>query len=149
MSIIRLTKEFRFEMAHALAGYEGPCRHIHGHSYELMVTISGKPEQDPQSPVRGMVMDFKELKTIVEEQIIEQLDHALVLDKETAPEQLDQLGEFVGRLILVDYPPTSENMLIDFSKRLTRALPQSIRLLSLKLKETKSSWAEWYATDQD
>lgn len=149
MSIIRLTKEFRFEMAHALAGYEGPCRHIHGHSYELMVTILGKPEQDPMSPVRGMVMDFKKLKAIVEEQIIGQMDHALVLDKETAPEQLDQLGEFVGRLILVDYPPTSENMLIDFSKRLSKALPQSIRLLSLKLKETKSSWAEWYAADQD
>lgn len=149
MSIIRLTKEFRFEMAHALAGYEGPCRHIHGHSYELMVTVSGKPEQDSLSPVRGMVMDFKKLKTIVEEQIIEKLDHALVLDKETAPEQLDQLGEFVGRLILVNYPPTSENMLIDFSDRLNKALPQNIRLLSLKLKETKSSWAEWYATDQD
>ena len=149
MSIIRLTKEFRFEMAHALAGYEGPCRHIHGHSYELMVTVSGTPEQNPTSPVRGMVMDFKKLKVIVEEQIIEKLDHALVLDKETAPEQLDQLGEFVGRLILVDYPPTSENMLIDFSDRLNKALPQNIRLLSLKLKETKSSWAEWYATDQD
>ncbi len=149
MSIIRLTKEFRFEMAHALAGYQGPCRHIHGHSYELMVTISGEPEKDPTSPVRGMVMDFKKLKAIVEEQIIEQMDHALVLDKETAPDQLDQLGEFVGRLVLVDYPPTSENMLIDFSKRLSNALPQNIRLLSLKLKETKASWAEWYAADQD
>lgn len=149
MSIIRLTKEFRFEMAHALARYEGRCRHIHGHSYELMVTISGKPEKDSSSPVRGMVMDFKNLKAIVEEQIIEQLDHALVLDKETAPEQLDQLGEFVGRLVLVDYPPTSENMLIDFSKRLSRALPENIHLLSMQLKETKSSWAEWYAADQD
>lgn len=135
-------------MAHALAGYEGPCKHIHGHSYELMVTISGKPVQDPSSPIRGMVMDFKKLKNIVEEQIIEQLDHALVLDKQTAPEQLDQLGEFVGRLVLVDYPPTSENMLIDFSNRLLGALPENIHLLSLKLKETKASWAEWYAADQ-
>lgn len=149
MPIIRLTKEFRFEMAHALAGYEGPCRHIHGHSYELMVTISGKPEEDPLSPIFGMVIDFKKLKALVEAQIINQFDHALVLHKDTAPEQMDQLGEFVGRLILVDYPPTSENMLIDFSGRLVKVLPKNIRLVSLKLKETKSSCAEWYAADQE
>lgn len=136
-------------MAHALAGYEGPCRHIHGHSYELMVTISGKPEEDPLSPIFGMVIDFKKLKALVEAQIINQFDHALVLHKDTAPEQMDQLGEFVGRLILVDYPPTSENMLIDFSGRLVKVLPKNIRLVSLKLKETKSSCAEWYAADQD
>ena len=135
-------------MAHALAGYEGPCRHIHGHSYELLVTISGKPAEDPLSPIFGMVIDFKKLKAIVETQIIDQFDHALVLHKETAPEQMNQLGEFVGRLILVDYPPTSENMLIDFSQRLLNVLPKDVQLLSLKLKETKSSHAEWYAADQ-
>ncbi|MBW6491382.1 MAG: 6-carboxytetrahydropterin synthase [Lentimicrobium sp.] len=147
MSIIRLTREFRFEMAHALAGHNGPCRHIHGHSYELLVTISGLPENNPDSPVFGMVIDFKELKKIVENEITGQFDHALVLHKETAPEHLSQLGEFVGRLILVDYTPTSENMLIDFSGRLSGALPENIKLLSLKLRETKSSWAEWYACD--
>lgn len=148
MPIIRLTKEFRFEMAHALAGYEGPCRHIHGHSYELLVTIAGHPEQDPSSPIFGMVIDFKKLKALVEAQIVDQFDHALVLHKETAPEQMDQLGEFVGRLILVNYPPTSENMLLDFSERLVKVLPKDIELVSLKLKETKSSHAEWYAADQ-
>lgn len=148
MPIIRLTKEFRFEMAHALAGYEGPCRHIHGHSYELLVTISGHPVQDPSSPIFGMVIDFKKLKALVEAQIVDQFDHALVLHKETAPEQMDQLGEFVGRLILVNYPPTSENMLLDFSERLVKVLPKDIELVSLKLKETKSSHAEWYAADQ-
>lgn len=147
MAIIRLTRQFRFEMAHALAGYNGPCKHIHGHSYELLVTISGQPESNPDSPVLGMVMDFKELKKIVENEITAQIDHALVLHKETAPEHLSQMGDFVGRLILVDYSPTSENMLIDFSKRLSGALPEHVKLLSLKLRETKSSWAEWYAND--
>lgn len=147
MAIIRLTKEFRFEMAHALAGYNGPCRHIHGHSYEFMITISGEPINNPESPIFGMVMDFKELKLLVEREIISQFDHALVLHKDTAPDQLDQMGEFVGRLVLTDYPPTSENLLIDFSQRLKDLLPSNINLLSLRLRETKSSWAEWYACD--
>ena len=63
--MIRLTKEFSFEMAHALAGYDGPCREIHGHSYKLFVTVRGIPEQNPNSPKFGMVMDFGDLKRIV------------------------------------------------------------------------------------
>ena len=147
MAVIRLTKEFRFEMAHALAGYNGPCKHIHGHSYEFMITISGEPVNNPETPIFGMVMDFKELKLMVEKEIIIQFDHALVLHKDTAPDQLDKMGEFVGRLVLADYPPTSENLLIDFSQRLTGLLPDHIKLISLRLRETKSSWAEWFACD--
>ncbi len=45
MAIIRITKAFNFEMAHALLGYKGPCKHIHGHSYELFVTVKGKPDR--------------------------------------------------------------------------------------------------------
>lgn len=53
MSIIRVTKEFRFEMAHALFGYDGPCKDIHGHSYKLSVTVSGKPVADKESMLWG------------------------------------------------------------------------------------------------
>ena len=42
MAVIRLTKEFSFEMAHTLDGYDGPCREIHGHSYRLFVTVKGR-----------------------------------------------------------------------------------------------------------
>ena len=64
MQRIRLTKEFKFEMAHALKGYDGLCRNIHGHSYELLVTIKGVPISDPSSAKLGMVMDFGDLKKI-------------------------------------------------------------------------------------
>ena len=50
MSVIRLTKEFTFEAAHMLEGYDGLCREIHGHSYRLFVTVKGKPEVDVESP---------------------------------------------------------------------------------------------------
>ena len=50
MSYIRVTKEFSFEMAHVLEGYDGPCREIHGHSYRLFVTVAGTPCDDPANP---------------------------------------------------------------------------------------------------
>ena len=58
MAVIRLTKEFSFEAAHALEGYDGPCREIHGHSYRLFVTVKGVPERNPAHPKCGMVMGF-------------------------------------------------------------------------------------------
>ena len=57
-TIIRLTKEFTFEAAHALEGYDGLCREIHGHSYRLFVTVKGTPCADESNPKFGMVMDF-------------------------------------------------------------------------------------------
>ena len=50
MARIRLTKEFSFESAHALDGYDGLCREIHGHSYRLFVTIKGEPSCEENDP---------------------------------------------------------------------------------------------------
>ena len=69
MNHIRVTKEFRFEAAHALKGYDGPCKNVHGHSYELSVTVIGIPIADRQSTKLGMVMDFGDLKKIIKKQI--------------------------------------------------------------------------------
>lgn len=149
MALIRLTKEFKFEMAHALAGYDGPCRNIHGHSYELFVTICGRPVEDAGSPKLGMVMDFGHLKKIVRSCIVEEFDHALVLHKATVPAGMSGLGEFAGRLILVSYQPTSENLLIDFAGRIKKLLPETVKLYSLKLRETVTSYAEWYASENE
>ena len=65
MTKIRLTKEFSFEAAHLLEGYDGACREIHGHSYRLFVTVRGVPVCDGRNPKLGMVMDFGQLKRIV------------------------------------------------------------------------------------
>lgn len=147
MAIIRLTKEFSFEAAHALGGYDGPCREIHGHSYRLFVTIKGEPSTDPMNPKQGMVMDFGVLKKIVHEEIISRFDHALVLRSTADKELLKLLTAQFDNLIEVDYQPTCENMLDDFSRRITSRLPEGVTLHSLRLHETASSYAEWYAED--
>ncbi len=136
--MIRITKEFSFEAAHALSGYEGPCSHIHGHSYRLFVTVEGTPCADPSSPVYGMVMDFRDLKRLVETEIISRLDHALILRRGTS----EALASVAGRVVWVDYQPTCENMIVDFAERLRDKLPHGVTLHGLRLHETATSYAE-------
>ncbi len=133
-------------MAHALKGYDGLCRNIHGHSYELLVTIAGIPIADSTSTKLGMVMDFGDLKKIVRKNIIDEFDHALVLSRESANDFKPDV-EMFGRTILVNYQPTSENMLIDFVARLKSQLPVNVKLHHLLLRETVTSYAEWFAED--
>ena len=148
MSVIRLTKEFSFEAAHMLEGYDGICREIHGHSYRLFVTIKGEPESDPESPKLGMVMDFGNLKRIVNEQIVERLDHSFMMRNTLVAEEVIESLKFrFSKVVLTDYQPTCENMLSDFAERLLGALPDHIELCSLRLHETATSFAEWYASD--
>jgi len=63
--LIRVTKEFSFEMAHVLWNYDGPCKNVHGHSYRLFVTLSGFPVDNQENPKNGMVIDFGDLKVLL------------------------------------------------------------------------------------
>ena len=147
MATLRLTKEFSFEAAHALGGYDGPCREIHGHSYRLFVTIKGEPSVNPEDPKQGMVMDFGLLKKIVNEEVIAPFDHALVLRSTADAELLAVLRAQYNNLIEVPYQPTTENLLVDFAERIRRRLPEGISLHALRLHETATSYAEWFAED--
>jgi len=149
MAKIRLTKEFRFEMAHALWNYDGLCRNIHGHSYILQVTVLGEPIADEQNPKLGMVMDFGELKKIVNSEIVKPLDHAIVLSRKNPENQIVALSEMTERMYVVDFQPTCENMLVDFAEKIKKHLPANVTLFSLKLHETANSFAEWYAADNE
>ncbi len=148
MSTIRITKEFRFEAAHALKGYDGPCRNVHGHSYELAVTVSGSPISDTSSPKYGMVMDFGDLKCMIKSNIVDVFDHALILHSLFKEEEALPVGEPFTNVVYVGYQPTSENILLDIAGRLQEILPKGVNLHHLVLRETSSSYAEWYATDQ-
>jgi 6-pyruvoyltetrahydropterin/6-carboxytetrahydropterin synthase len=148
MTQIRLTKSFTFEMAHALPGYDGPCKHIHGHTYELFVTIVGTPINDPASPKFGMIMDFKDIKALVKEAVTDEFDHSLVMRKDTALNLKDEKGNVLfERLIIKDYQPTTENLVADFAERIKKRLPGNVKLHSLRLRETMTSFAEWFAGD--
>ena len=148
MSTIRITKQFTFETGHALYGYDGKCRNVHGHSYKLSVTVIGTPITDTAHVKLGMVIDFGDLKKIVKEEIVDPFDHATIFNKNTPHLELAQeLMRRDHKVILADYQPTSENMVVDFAEKIKARLPKTIALYSLKLQETATSFAEWYASD--
>ncbi|MCC1483362.1 6-pyruvoyl trahydropterin synthase family protein [Winogradskyella immobilis] len=150
MSNIRITKQFSFETGHALYGYDGKCKNVHGHSYRLDVTVIGNPITDTTNVKFGMVIDFGDLKTIVKQEIVDVFDHATVFNKNTPHVELARELEKRGHnVLLVDYQPTSEMMVIDFAQKIKKHLPSNIKLHSLKLQETATSFAEWYASDNE
>jgi len=71
---MKLSVIFRFAASHFLTKYHGKCENLHGHNYKLIVTIKGPVGDD------GMVIDFKQVKEIVKEKVINKLDHTHLND---------------------------------------------------------------------
>lgn len=150
MGVIRITKDFRFETGHALYGYDGKCKNIHGHNFKLSVTVTGSPITDEYHSKYGMVIDFSDLKKIINEEIIDVYDHATVFNKNTPHiEEANFLSSRGHKILEVDFQPTSEMMVLNFAKIIASKLPDNIKLHSLKLQETDTSCAEWFASDNE
>ncbi|MAX05029.1 MAG: 6-carboxytetrahydropterin synthase QueD [Flavobacteriales bacterium] len=145
MEMIRITKEFKFEMAHALHGYDGLCKNIHGHSYKLWVTIKGEVLNERTHKKDGMVMDFDILKELVKPTIINKYDHSLVLNANSPHAEID-FSAF-EKVFFLPYQPTSENLVSDFALQIKNNLPEGIELYKLVLSETATSFAEWHSED--
>ncbi|MBS1950148.1 MAG: 6-carboxytetrahydropterin synthase QueD [Cytophagales bacterium] len=147
MSTVRITKIFSFDMAHALEGYNGLCKNIHGHTYHLRITISGTVRNEKDHPNDGMVMDFGILKKLVKKEILEKFDHSLVLNKSSR--LLHTLSiQTNERLITTPFQPSCENLLLHFVSLLKPLLPQGMVLVAARLDETPTSYAEWLLSDQ-
>lgn len=144
---IRVTKKFTFDMAHALFGYDGPCKNIHGHTYVLSVTLKGRILESGKHPKDGMVIDFTDFKKIVNEGIIQIFDHSLVLNSTSSHANLKDLNDNFEKINYVPYQPSCENLLIDFLGKIKNKLPENIIVNNIKLEETPTSFAEWFLQD--
>ena len=143
--MIRITKEFKFEMAHALYGYDGLCKNIHGHSYRMWVTVKGNVLEKNNHTKNGMVIDFGELKQIINDCIVDKYDHSFVLNKNTPHFNID-FSAF-EKVYFLPYQPTSENLVADFAKIIMNKIPKNITLHKVVLSETATSFAEWHSDD--
>tara|TARA_B100001758_G_C18248136_1_gene524304 strand:- start:292 stop:729 length:438 start_codon:yes stop_codon:yes gene_type:complete len=143
--MIRITKEFKFEMAHALYGYDGLCKNIHGHSYRMWVTVKGNVLQKNKHVKNGMVIDFGELKKIIKDCVVDKYDHSFVLNKNTPHFNID-FSAF-EKVYFLPYQPTSENLVADFAKVIMKKIPENITLHKVVLSETATSFAEWHSDD--
>lgn len=139
--MIQLTKIFHFEMAHAIHGYPGACKNIHGHSYELHVSVAAINSITDYLPAPGFVMDFKEIKNLVLNYILSRFDHKIILSHSFLIE--NPVYNSQNNLEEREVEPTAENMLIFIKQTLSEKLPPEVKLTHLKLYETKDSYAEW------
>ena len=144
---IRVTKEFDFEAAHALDGYEGKCQHIHGHNYHLTLTFLGEPNKDKSISTSGMVIDFGDIKDFLNQKIKPLFDHRLILRNDSRFLGLEEKNE---RIRYVDYQPTTENMLLEIVEIVSNGFAKNTNavLCSAFLRETPSSYVEWHKEDQ-
>ena len=149
MDKIRVSKEFHFEMAHALWNYDGPCKTIHGHSYKLQVTVFGSPINDTNNPKNGMLIDFSDLKKQIQQLIIQHFDHAVLINREADAQHFYPVKEMFDKMVITDYQPTCEDILLDIVTRLKKGLPENIVLHNVRLNETATSFAEWFASDNE
>ena len=147
MPKVRVTKRFHFEMAHTLYEYDGLCRNIHGHSYNLEVTLIGEVRNEPKHPKDGMVLDFGELKKIVNSNIVSRFDHALMVNSLVPEHHIELLKKTTERVIIVDFQQTSENIVAYIAEILQQHLPLGVKVFSIRLYETVTSFAEWFASD--
>jgi len=147
MKKIRVTKVFTFDMAHALFGYDGPCKNIHGHTYRLSVTLIGEQIQEENNPKEGMVIDFTDFKRIVKENVIDVFDHTLVLKNDTPHSKIKGLSDNFERIIYSPYQPSCENLLLDMLDRIQNHLPINVEIKNVRLEETPTSYAEWFKED--
>ncbi len=147
MAKIRITKEFQFEMAHALWNYDGKCKNIHGHTYILYVSILGEPINDPTNSKNGMVMDFGELKKIIKSEIFDKHDHFVALNANSPHGEIKFEDYEIKNVQRKNYQPTCENMVLDFVNVIKSHLPKNVELVMLRLYETQTSFAEWRKED--
>lgn len=150
MTKVRITKEFSFECAHSLYGYDGKCSQLHGHSYRFFVTIKGSPLPSCDSPKGGMLADFRDLKDMVNEVIVEKFDHSLVLMEGTPLSK--ELAQSYTNVIITPFRPTTENLITHFASLISAEMSSHPKfahteLFALKLHETATSYVEWYAED--
>ena len=128
-------------MAHAIDGYDGACKDIHGHSYELHISISSFHDDEGFIPAPGFVTDFKEIKKLVKRIIVDYFDHKMILSNSFLAKNPSFSSQ--ENLITWNIEPTAENILIYIRKLLQQKLPAELRLGKIKLYETKDSYAEW------
>lgn len=125
----RVVVELSFEAAHRLLGYKGICNNLHGHSYKLLVSVSGDINE------MGFVVDFDVLEKKLKRWISKNWDHSVILNKRDT-KLISFLKRMNFRYFLLDSNPTAENMAVFLKRVLEKKIGKSVQIV---LYETQNS----------
>lgn len=134
MQKVYLTKKFDFEAAHQLRDYKGKCKNLHGHSYEVELTLSGYVDVPSNDLSKNMLVDFKQMKSLLLEYALKDYDHTLLNDSMRVESGYSYSN------------PTAEFMAVRFYEIFTQQVQHffpHISIESVKVWETKDSCAEY------
>lgn len=142
---VLVCKTFSFDSSHQLVGHFGKCANLHGHTYKLEVKCLDVPGMHPDDiSNEGFVIDFYHLKSLVNNLIVDKLDHAFIaMGNEPALEVLQQSG---AKVVVLGFRTTVENMSRYICWRLMKA---GLPVHSVRMWETPTGWAEVLADDID
>lgn len=136
-----LTTEIKFDAAHRLSNYQGKCERIHGHTYRVVVEAKSNKLNE-----WGAVIDFGNLKKLLEKHIEVKYDHKLILKSDDS--QNYAIGSSMPKdwIFWMDSNPTAENMARDIYKNLLPAFNQNyifkgVKLVSVAIYETETNKA--------
>lgn len=131
--MFRVTREIDFCYGHRLLNYEGKCRHLHGHNGRVLITV-----ESAAFDRRGMVLDFGDIKQVIQRRIDDHLDHRMILCRDDpVAKVLQEMGE---PLFLMDENPTAENI----ARRIARhGVEQGLPVVEVRLWETPNCYATY------
>jgi len=133
--LMKIAKEFTWEMGHRLPFHEGKCKNLHGHSYKCLIELTGEPDKN------GIVLDYYDLKKIVEP-ILDEMDHSFIVWKDDK-ELINSLEKLNSRMVIIDFQTTAENIFVYLLNRIKSSnLPANINAIKVRVLETENTYAE-------
>jgi len=130
-------------MGHRLKDHPGLCQHLHGHNYRVEVHIEGDLN------IQGMVYDFSDLKSAMK--VLDKYDHAMVLQT-TDPLLSYAVAHTIlgwGRLIVIDSPPTAENLARLWCGDINAMLPVGVDVTEIRVFESSTTSAIFRPVEKD
>jgi len=134
--MIKIGKEYRWEMSHHLQFYDGLCKNIHGHSYKMIIELEGEIDKN------GIVLDFFKIDEIVKP-ILNEYDHCFAINSNDN-EIRDFLINNNFKIVDLDFNPTSENLSRHFANLLKDKFAEfsNLYFLTVRIYETIDAYAE-------
>lgn len=134
--MIKVGKEYHWEMSHRLSFHKGLCWNIHGHSYKMILELEGELDEN------GMLLDFYEIDKIVLP-LIKEYDHSLIVEAKDT-KIIEFLKENNFRHKTINYTSTSENLAINFCEQLKPEFSKykNIKIIRVRVYETVDAYAE-------
>jgi 6-pyruvoyltetrahydropterin/6-carboxytetrahydropterin synthase len=132
----KIAKDFHWEMGHRLPFHDGGCQNVHGHSYQMRVTVEGDLDEN------GMVIDYFDLKAIIDP-VVQSVDHAFMID-ETDQQMRAFFEANPLKHVVVPFPTTAENITRWFLDRVAERLRTypNVKSVSVRVQETERTYAE-------